>query len=69
MSSNKLNSDEKYWKGSYETTFKKLFANHKSHLTTTDIKTKQNFQMKYGILSQQITTQKLLGKSYEDAPL
>ena len=29
MSSNKLNSDEKYCKGSYETTFKKLFANHK----------------------------------------
>ena len=41
----------------------------KNHLTTTHIKTKRNFQRKYGILSQQITTQKLPGKSYEDAPL
>ena len=41
----------------------------KNHLTTTNIKTKQNFQRKYEILSQQITTQKLPGKSYEDAAL
>ena len=41
----------------------------KNHLTTTNIKTKWNFQRKYGILSQQMTTQKLPGKSYEDAPL
>ena len=30
---------------------------------------KQNFQRKYGILSQQITTQKLQEKSYKDVPL
>ena len=41
----------------------------KNYLTTTNIKTKRNFQRKYGILSQQITTQKLRGKSYEDALL
>ena len=41
----------------------------KNHLTRTNIKTKRNFQRKYGILRQQITTQKLPGKSYEDAPL
>ena len=31
----------------------------KNHLTTSNVKTKRNFQRKYGILSQQITTQKL----------
>ena len=41
----------------------------KNHLTTTNIKPKRNFQKKFGISSQQITTQKLHGKSYEDAPL
>ena len=41
----------------------------KNHLRTTNIKTKRNFQRKFGILTQQITTQKLPGKSYEDAPL
>ena len=41
----------------------------KNNLTTTNIKTKQNFQRKYGILRQQITTQKLPGKFYKDAPL
>ena len=41
----------------------------KNHLTTTNINKKWNFQTKYGILSQQITTQKLPGKSYEDVPL
>ena len=41
----------------------------KNPSTTTNIKTKRKLQTKYGILSQQITTQKLLGKSYEDAPL
>ena len=42
----------------------------KNHLTTTNIKTKGNFQRKFGILSQQINSeiQKLPGKSYEDAP-
>ena len=38
-----------------------------NHLATTNTKTKQNFQRKYGILSQQITAQKLRGKPYEDA--
>ena len=32
----------------------------KNHLTTTNIKMKRNFQRKYGILSQQITTQNCL---------
>ena len=41
----------------------------KNHLTTSNIKTKRNFQRKYGISSQQITTLKLPGKSYKDAPL
>ena len=31
-----------------------------NHLTTTNIKTKRNFQKKYGILSQQIATQKFV---------
>ena len=34
-----------------------------------NIKTKLNFQRKYEILSQEITTQKLSRKSYEDTPL
>ena len=41
----------------------------KTNLKTSTIKTKQNFQRKYGILSQEITTQKQPGKSYEDVPL
>ena len=39
----------------------------KNCLTTSIIKTEQNFQRRYGILSQQTTTLKLPGKSYEDA--
>ena len=35
----------------------------KNHLTTTNIKMKRNFLRKYGILIQQITTQKLPGIS------
>ena len=35
----------------------------KNHLTTINIKTKWNFQKKHGILSQQIMTKKMLGKS------
>ena len=41
----------------------------KNHLIMINIKTKQNFLRKFGILGQQITTQKLPGKLYEDAPL
>ena len=41
----------------------------KNHLITTNTKTKRNLQRKYGILIQQITTQKLPRKSLEDAPL
>ena len=41
----------------------------KNYLTRTNIKTKRNIQRKYGILSQQIATQKLFGKLYEDASL
>ena len=41
----------------------------KNHLTTSNAKTKHNVQRKYGILSQQITMQKLRGKWCEDVPL
>ena len=41
----------------------------KNHLITSNIKAKQNFQRKCGNLSQQVTTQKLPGKMYKDAPL
>ena len=41
----------------------------KNHSTITNIKTKRNFEKKYGILSQEITTQRLPEKSYEDALL
>ena len=37
----------------------------KSYLTTTNVKKKRNFQRTYGILSLEITTQKLPGKSCE----
>ena len=38
-----------------------------NHFTASNIQRKRNFQRKYGILSQQITKQKLPGKSCEDA--
>ena len=41
----------------------------KNHLTTINIKAKRNFQRNCGILSQQMTAQKLPGRSYEAAPL
>ena len=60
LNSDKLNYGEKYYKCSCEITFKKRFVNHKkNHLTTSNVKTKKNFQRKNGTLSQQITTNKL----------
>ena len=49
--------------------FKNDLTMIKNHLTTINIKTKRNFQRNCGILSQQITAQKLPGRSYEAAPL
>ena len=51
---------------------KPLLKNHlpiiKNNLTKCKIKTTRKFQRKYGILGQQITTQKLRSKLYEDVP-
>ena len=41
----------------------------RNNLTMSNIKTKQNFQRKCGILSQQIKTQKFPRKACEDVPL
>ena len=38
MNSNKLNYEEKYYKGSCETTFKKQFANHKKSFNNDQYK-------------------------------
>ena len=42
----KLNYDEKYYKGSCKTTFKKRFANDKKSFNKSNTKTKRNFQRK-----------------------
>ena len=51
---------------------KPFLKNHspiiKNNLTTRKIKTTRKFQRKYGILGQQITTQILRAKLYEDVP-
>ena len=43
MNSNKLNNDEKYYKGSCETTFEKWFANHKKSLHNEQNKNETEF--------------------------
>ena len=69
LNSNKRNYDENITRVVVKSRLKIDLPIIKNHLTTTYIKTKRNFQRKYGILSQQITTHKLLGKPYADATL
>ena len=57
LNSSKLNYEEKYHKAVVKPLLKNVFQIMKNQLRTTNIKTKENFQRNYGILSQQITTQ------------
>ena len=51
LNSNKLECEEKYYKAKCETTLKNDSPIIKNHLARNNIKTKQNFERKYGILS------------------
>ena len=67
MNSNNFNYDKNYFNGTYETSLKNRFAT--SHLTTSNIKTKQQFQRKYEMLSQQKNNAEMAWKLFRISTL